>query len=106
MTVVIHDALLRRAAEDGDFCPAGWAAEALETYRRRLQQLDAVFAEEDLHQTRSIAVRVRTAADGGGLFIKLDQSVELLFHVERKSAGSAVQVVLDGFVVLRKEKST
>lgn len=105
MTVVFHDALLRRAAEEIDFRPAEWSVGALRTYRRRLQQLDAVYAEEDLHQNRSLAVRTRSAAEGDGLFIRLDESVELVFHMERNSTGLAVRVVLDGFAVLRKEKS-
>jgi hypothetical protein len=50
-------------------------------------------------------VRSRDIADGDGFFIRLDERVELLFHVERKSDGLAVRVVLDGFAVLRKEKS-
>lgn len=105
MTVAFHDPLLRRAAEEADFCPAEWSVKALKMYRRRLQQLDAVHAEVDLHQTRSLAVRSRDIADGDGFFIQLDERVELLFHVERKSDGLAVRVVLDGFAVLRKEKS-
>ena len=105
MTVVFHDVVLRRAAEDHDFCPAEWSLEVLATYRRRLQQLDAVHLEGDLHQIRSLGVRVRSASDGGSLTIPLGKQIVLEVHVESATNGLAVRVVLDGFVVLRKEKS-
>ncbi|MBT1621174.1 hypothetical protein KK101_00525 [Curtobacterium flaccumfaciens pv. oortii] len=105
MTVVFRDVVLRRAAEDRDFCPAEWSDEVLATYRRRLQQLDAVHLESDLHQIRSLGVRVRSASEGGALTIPLGKRVVLELHVESATNGLAVRVVLDGFAVLRKEKS-
>lgn len=101
MTVVFHDALLRRAAEDPDFCPAEWTAEALQTYRRRLQRLDAIYDEHDLFAVRSLGVR---RADDGELEMRLDDQVVVSLRVSA-ATGASVRVVLKGFAVLRREKS-
>lgn len=101
MTVVFHDALLRRAAEEPSFCPAEWTAEALRVYRRQLQRLDAVYDERDLFAVRSLGVQ---RADGGELEMRLDDRIVVSLRVATAS-GSGVRVVLDGFTVLGREKS-
>lgn len=101
MTVVFHDALLRRAAEESDFCPAEWTVEALRVYRRRLQRLDAVYDEHDLFAVRSLGVQ---RADGGELEMRLDDRIVVSLRVATVN-GAGIRVVLEGFAVLRREKS-
>lgn len=101
MTVVFHDALLRRAAEEPDFCPAEWSADTLRVYRRRLQRLDAIHDEQDLFAVRSLGVQ---RVEGGALEIRLDDRIVVSLRVAAAN-GAGVRVVLDGFAVLRRERS-
>ena len=102
MTVVFRDALLRRAAEEPGFCPPEWSLEAVKTFRQRLQRLDAVHTAEDLIHVRSIGVQ---RGAGGALSIHLDERVVLALRVDPQADGLPLSVVLEGFVVLRKEMS-
>lgn len=87
MQVDYDDEDLRRIAQEPGHRTSRWTSDVTKGYRRRIQQLHAVVADQDLRASRSLHLEKLNGDRAGKWSIRIDSQHELIFRFQTQDGG-------------------